>query len=79
MNRKSSKAPLLEPPDAANSTPETGSAAHNALQNSLDKNATLKKKNSWLNIGGNIRKGAMAVKGAFGYGRGDSATLDEPE
>ncbi|KAK4553528.1 hypothetical protein LTR86_009324 [Recurvomyces mirabilis] len=77
MNRKSSKAPLLGPPDAVDAIPATGSAAHSALQNTLDKSTTLKKKSSWLNIGGNIRKGAMAVKGAIDYVRGDSSTSDE--
>ncbi|KAK3672965.1 hypothetical protein LTR78_007075 [Recurvomyces mirabilis] len=76
MNRKSSKAPLLEPQDAVDLTSGTGSAAHNALQNTLDKSTIPKKKSSWLNIGGNIRKGAMAIKGAIEYVRSDSSTSD---
>ena len=76
MNRKGSKAPLLEPPKAAKNTQdlEISSPAHAALQTNLDNDPVLKKKSSWLNIGGNIRKGALAVKSAIDYVRGDTTT-----
>lgn len=79
MDRKSSKTPLLEPPGAAGDVEQTASAAHNALQSTLYKSTSLKKKNSWLNISGNIRKGVMAVKGALDYVRGDSISTEGPK
>ncbi|KAK5118073.1 hypothetical protein LTR62_004119 [Meristemomyces frigidus] len=79
MHRKASTTPLLEAPGPTNPDPDVCSPAHDALQSTLDNGVTVKKKNSWLNIGASFRKGASAVKGAFDFVRGDSTAAEEPQ
>ncbi|KAK3070717.1 Trimeric GatFAB AmidoTransferase(AdT) complex subunit [Teratosphaeriaceae sp. CCFEE 6253] len=58
---------------------ESLSPAHEALQHTLDNNLTVKKKSSWLNIGGTLRKGALSVKGAIDYVRGEPSRIPDEE
>jgi len=82
MDRRGSKAPLLALAPAMNTDSsdfEPQSPAENALQHNLDDTLTLNQKKSWLSIGGTLRKGALSIKGAIDYVRGEPLKLQDEE
>jgi hypothetical protein len=74
MKRQESYEPFLAPPDDDGLV--STSPARNALQSNLDQTTTLNKKTSWSVLTGSIRKGALGIKGAIDYMRGESEFKD---
>ncbi|KAK4897973.1 hypothetical protein LTR27_004357 [Elasticomyces elasticus] len=55
------------------------STATSALQNLPDNSTPLQKKRSWMNVGGTFRKGALGIKGAIDYVRGEQPSPQNEE
>ncbi|KAK3638057.1 hypothetical protein LTR56_013267 [Elasticomyces elasticus] len=55
------------------------STATSALQNLPDNSTPLQKKRSWMNVGGTFRKGALRIKGAIDYVRGEQPSPQNEE
>ncbi|KAK5680494.1 hypothetical protein LTS10_007424 [Elasticomyces elasticus] len=55
------------------------STKSNALQSLPDNSTPLQKKRSWMNVGGTFRKGALGIKGAIDYVRGEQPSPQNEE
>ncbi|KAK5690496.1 hypothetical protein LTR17_025928, partial [Elasticomyces elasticus] len=55
------------------------STVTSALQDLHDNSTPLQKKRSWMNVGGTFRKGALGIKGAIDYVRGEQPSPHNEE
>ncbi|KAK5692683.1 hypothetical protein LTR97_010997 [Elasticomyces elasticus] len=55
------------------------STTTSSLQNLPDNGTPLQKKRSWMNVGGTFRKGALGIKGAIDYVRGEQPSPQNEE